>query len=374
MRASWEERAFSSPPPQSSEYLAFVKRETARIFRDGWDRSYRSFVRRHVPRASMRLGGVRADLYWSGREEEFDTHCLEETALPSSLVAEYAEVPTAGKKRPLLVFGPEVDVLAGLHKCVYSHLRKTQSWLLCGPPTAERIASVCTFPHQTSVDLVSATDGLYHSVADVILEGIFFQSVSVPRSVRSLAHASLRPIVTDKKGEILGRVSHGQMMGAYLSFPLLCLQSYFAALWAARNSGDCNFLVNGDDCVISSSKPVGSYPPGFLLNKEKTIVAETVVEVNSTTFLMRSGRWREIRHLRRGAFTSDWLGLHHASAAIRFSRRWTDAFVRCRFGSKWGFLPSQIGLRSDSYSAFMRQSTMTRKRLHTALPGCPFSG
>jgi len=204
-----------------------------------------------------------------------------------------------------------------------------------------------------------------------MLDAMFFQSVSVPRSIRRLAHASLSPIVFGKDGEIRGEVSHGQMMGAYLSFPLLCLQSYVAARWASRDSGRARFLVNGDDCVISSERPVGRYPDGFRLNDKKTIRAKNVVEVNSTTFLRRTGKWREIRHLRRGGFCSDWHGLHHASAAVRFSRRWTTALVRCRFGQKWGFLPSQIGLRSDAYGAFQRQRTMLRRRVHTDLPAPP---
>jgi len=372
-RPSWEATAFSPPPPTDPAYLRFVRREVTRLFPACWDRGYRASVLRHFPQASARLGGMRADTYWSTcmGEEAFNTSCLEETDLPSTLLAEYAEVPSAGKLRPLLIFGPEIDLLAPLHKCLYQHLSKFP-WLLRGPPTAKRIGSVCIHPFQTSVDLVSATDNLAHDVAQTILDALFFQSATVPRSIRRLASASLTPVVLDKEGRVSGRVAHGQMMGAYLSFPLLCLQSYLAALWASGGDADSALmLVNGDDCVISSQRPVRQYPVGFRLNETKTIRAENVVEINSTTFLRRGKGWREVRHLRRGGFCTDWPGMMHISKAVGISVRWTDAFVRCRFGAKWGFLPSQLGLRPDSYAAFCRQRSMLARRTHTALPECP---
>jgi hypothetical protein len=372
-RSSWEATAFSIPPPTDPEYLRFVTRTVTRLFPACWDRGYRSACLRHFPQASARLGGNRADEYYSQHvgEEAFNTSVLEETDLPSTLLAEYAEVPSAGKLRPLLIFGPEIDLLAPLHKCLYERLSKFP-WLLRGPPTPERIGSVCIHPFQTSVDLVSATDNLAHDVARTILDALFFQSAAVPRSIRQLAYASLAPVVLDESGRVLGKVTHGQMMGAYLSFPLLCLQSYLAALWAAGgDDADALMLVNGDDCVISSQRPVRQYPVGFRLNESKTIRAENVVEINSTTFLRRGKRWREVRHLRRGGFCTDWSGMRHISQAVGISVRWTDAFVRCRFGTKWKFLPSQLGLRPDSYAAFSRQRSMLARRTHTALPECP---
>jgi len=182
---------------------------------------------------------------------------------------------------------------------------------------------------------------------------------------------SLRASVRTARGRHMGRVSHGQMMGAYLSFPLLCIQSYLAARWAARFDSGATFLVNGDDCVISASRGVLSsdYPPGFKLNNLKTIRSKSVVEVNSTCFLKEGRRWKLVDHLRRGSVLPTFSGILHAAKACSGSPAWSTAFVKARVGRKWGFLPSQLGLHRKSHAAWRRETTMKKTRLFTELPG-----
>jgi len=363
-RSKWESNAFSSPPLPSSEYLAFVKSEVSRLFPACWDRQYGSFVKNHLPNSTSRFDRRRADQIWSGRQEEFRSACLEETAMPWPQ-GRYKEVLSAGKVRPLLIFDEWNDVLAPLHKMLYRHLARETDWLLVGPPTPEKMASVCVGRYQTSVDLVNATDGLSLRVTEVILDSLFFGSTKIPRSVRRLAYESLHPVVDGKI------VRHGQMMGSYLSFPLLCLHSFLAARWAVRGCGDHRILVNGDDCVISADLPVqaSQYPSGYCLNDQKTIRSENVVEVNSTAFLRRGGTWHEVKHLRRGGFLTTYDGMLHAAAACRHSVAWTDAFVRSRIGRKWGLLPSQLELTRRSRVAWRRETTMRKKRVFSVLPG-----
>lgn len=366
----WERLACSPPPPPPDEYLAFVKAETSRLFPPGWDRPYHSFVGSYLPNPSARKPKLsRADILWSGRRGEFFTKTTSETALAPLMEARYKEVTSAGKCRPLLIYDEQCDLLAPLHKLMYHQLRK-QDWLLCGPPTEERVTSVCVNEHQTSVDLVNATDGLFHVVAETILDAAFFTSVKIPRSLRAFAKASLSPIFRGSGGTHR-RVRHGQMMGAYLSFPLLCIQSYCAARWATRDVADtARFLVNGDDTLISAEREVtdADYPPGARLNVTKTIRARNVCEINSTAFLRSRGRWREVRHLRRGGAPSDYVGMLHMADAVRKAGpAWVDAFQRARIGRRWGFLPSQLG-HLVTYSAYKRQSTMTLRRGHTPLP------
>nr|WAK77885.1 MAG: hypothetical protein [Botourmiaviridae sp.] len=372
MQAEWEGLACSQPPPLPSEYLEFVRRTVTRLFPPMWDRKYDSFVGNHLPNPSARKEKLsRADLLWSGRRSEFLNLCLKESdEVPSVLTARFKEILSAGKRRPMLIFDENIDLLAPLHKLLYARCRSFD-WIVCGNITEERIASTCVNEYQTSVDLISATDGLHHSVAEAILDVMFFTSVKIPRSIRSLAKASLSPIFLGREG-YHKRVRHGQMMGAYLSFPLLCLQSYCAARWAARFDEDARFLVNGDDTVISASKgiTVQDYPPGMRLNSDKTIIAENVADFNSTTFLRTRGGWREVRHLRRGGALTDYSGmLHMASAVSKCGPSWVDAFQRARIGRRWGFLPSQIG--HSTYAAYKRQRQMLRSRNYTSLPEDP---
>jgi len=371
-RMSWEASVTSSPPPPSSDYLDFVRSEVSRILPACWDSDYGSFVGNHLPNASARSRKKsRADLLWAGRRSEFLNVCLRETDLKPEITARYKEVLSAGKVRPLLIPDENIDLLGPLHKCLYGALRRCP-WLLCGPPTEKLMESVLQGRHQTSVDLVSATDNLDLTVTRTILDALFFTSVKVPRSIRSLAYSSLA-LVFEGSGGASMMVSHGQMMGTYLSFPLLCVHSYCAARWAARFDVNARFLVNGDDTVISATRPVAAvdYPSGYLLNDLKTIRAENVVELNSTTFLRRRGKWREVRHLRRGGALTNYAGMMHMASAVRSSVVWSDSFVRARIGRAWGFLPSQLGLHVASHASFKREKTLGHRRLATRLPEPP---
>jgi hypothetical protein len=287
--------------------------------------------------------------------------------------ARYKEILTAGKVRPLVIFDYETEFLAPLHSTMYNYIT-SMPWMLRGSPSRKRVSAL-KGPWFTSVDLVAATDGLYPEVTEAILGAAFSKAVHVPGAVRMLAYRSLYPEVVNVERQ---QVSHGQMMGGYLSFPLLCLQSYCAAQWASRDCGGNGFLINGDDCVISASRPIeqGDYPPGFVLNDAKTIRSQNVVDVNSTVFLKQGrGRWREVRHLRRGGFLTDFPGMLHIVSAVTGSTAWTNALIRSRVGKKWGFLPSQLGLSFRSYVAFERERQMViGGRRHTPLPDGPLQG
>lgn len=366
------------PSPPSRAYHRFVRNKVLEIFPHGWDRQYVDLVYRHVPRASARKDlFTRGDLLWQHEQEDFRRCCLQGRSsstegpgdvLPS-LQTRYKEVFTTGKVRPLLMYDRFTDVLAPLHKCMYKHLSRTTDWLLVGSPTPEKISSVCVNEHQTSVDLVSATDNLSLSVTEVILGALFSTSLLPPR-LQEFALRSLYPDVFFR-GKNQGPVLHGQMMGGYLSFPLLCIHSYCAASWAVRDQPGARFLVNGDDTVISSRHevPVDRYPPGVKLNDKKTIRARNVVEVNSTVFLKEGNRWRIVRHLRRGGGLSNFAGIVHMAKAVSFDRQWVSAFVRSRIGKSWGFMPSQLDLlRQGSRVAWRRELTLSRFRIPTPLP------
>jgi phosphoribosylcarboxyaminoimidazole (NCAIR) mutase len=269
----------------------------------------------------------------------------------------FKAVPAVGKTRPMGIPNYSWDLLGPLHKVMYDHLTK-KKWLLRGAPTAERMSKVCTGQYQTSIDLVAATDGLSTEIADVILSAAFSKSAFIPPSVMINAHDSLYPIVQfPRKGRNLtGQVVRGQMMGAYLSFPLLCIQSYIAARWAVREERDntrANLLVNGDDVVISWHRPVenSDYPSGFNINESKTMRAMNAVEINSTPFIRIGRRWREVPICRRATMYGDLKGrLHTAAACQKAGPAWVDAFIKSGYciKSSRSFDPRDLGLWSLS--------------------------
>jgi len=370
-RESWEKaHFFSTPPPLSSDFLRFLRKEVRQIFPYGWDQTYGDNVFRHVPNATARLSDRRADLAWQGQWKTFLSECLNGPRMSEEpMRARYKEVMSAGKCRPLVIFDKEIDLLAPLHRTINNRLQG-EAWCLFGPPTEKRVSSICEYRYQTSVDLVSASDNLSLEATEAVLGAMLSKCRYVPGGIRHLAFKSLRPLVVGLDGQE-HEVTHGQMMGAYLCFPLLSLQSYLAAKWALRGSPG-NILVNGDDCLTSSGEylTVDRYPPGWVLNEKKTIRNENVAEINSTAFLRGKGKWREVRHLRRGGFLTDYKGMLHAAKACSISPQWSDAFVRSRIGKKWGFLPNQIGLHPKSYACFDRRRSMWNRHF-TELPDAP---
>nr|UJQ91952.1 MAG: putative RNA-dependent RNA polymerase [Botourmiaviridae sp.] len=385
-RADWESRALS-PPSQSPspEFLKFIRGKLRKLFPYGWDHSYQDNCYRFVPNASSRGVLERADLVWSsiGRTEflrrTLAGRCrftLEERRTLkdqyrsddryfSSLTARFKQVPTAGKVRALTIFDSRIDLLGPLHKTIYHHLVR-KGVAIKGTPSAKELSLLMQDQALfTSVDLVAATDNLLIATSEVILGVLLAKSKRVPGNIKLLAHASLNPVVGGRP------VLHGQMMGGYLSFPLLCLHSWLAAQWACRDD-DSKVIVNGDDCLIGHRQPLSksSYPVGYLLNEGKTIFnSRGTAEINSTLYLRRHDRWQKVRHLRRGSFLPDYAGLRHASTACsNAGPKWEAAWIRCRFGKRWGFMPSQLGLSLESYNVYYRQRTMESVRFHTDLP------
>jgi hypothetical protein len=366
---AWAASRFSPPPPPPLSYYHFARMIAEEIFPHGWDSTYQRQVGSFMPNASSRGREFpRGDLAWMGQEERFFRAVLDGVGLPDDLVVELSEVPTPGKKRAITIPSPDADILGPLHRTLYDALRRTD-WCLVGPPTAERISSVCSEQWHTSVDLVNATDGLNLSITECFLEVARKNSEHVPPEVFDFAKISLHATVGGRT------IWHGQMMGIYLSFPFLCCHSYTAARWAARNDKTAKFLVNGDDTAISGPRPylASDYPSGYQLNDNKTVRSQTVVEVNSTVFLKKGVKFREVRNLRRGGFDpSTYHGmLHAADSCLKAGTKWVDGFVRSRIGKGWGFLPSQLGLtQTRSFPAWRydRQMRDSLRRFVTPLP------
>nr|UJQ91986.1 MAG: putative RNA-dependent RNA polymerase [Botourmiaviridae sp.] len=388
---SWRANCSQDPPPVSPEYLRFVRNVVKREFPLGWDSGlYESFVESFIPRNSARFDTpvtMRAGLdIWrdpysrqSGGDDlarfsKLDFERLLRGGEPDRCVApdycesfflRYKEVPAVGKVRPMGIPTEAWDLLGPLHKTIYEFISR-KKWCLKGPPTPSRIANVCTYAMQTSVDLVNATDGLPWQVTETILGALLSKATQVPGRIRQMAHESLLPRFFGPGGAE-GFVTHGQMMGTYLSFPLLCVQSYCMARWATRGK-KANLLVNGDDCLIScdSAIPATSYPPFAVINDRKTLRAAGVAEINSTQFLSKGRGWRRVPVLRRGVGYTDVEGVYHLAKACREAgRSWQEAFVKSSLDA--GVLPSELGL-SDLVPGVYKRECRLRATVYKSPP------
>jgi len=220
---------------------------------------------------------------------------------------------------------------------------------------------------KTSVDLVNATDGLTLDVADIFLDVAQSTSSHVPAGIFERARRSLRPTFSyGNEDPEYFTITNGQMMGQYLSFPLLCFQSYVAARWATRGL-DAEIRINGDDALIGcdSSDIVHRYPPHLEINFDKTAVRESVAEINSTQFLRWGGKWKEVVSARRlggSVLTVD--GLEHmARSCLSAGDRWVSAFVRTRIGRRSRVSPVHLGLPMTNREVFWRHRGMPSYRI-----------
>nr|WAK77852.1 MAG: hypothetical protein [Botourmiaviridae sp.] len=367
----WHANACRPQPPSSSpEYLRFCRDVIRKEFPFGWDRTYNSFCESFIPRHSSRAEKYPSGIPVSSSDWWSENHtrsqylgmvtCGKQLPFDGPHMIRYKEVISNGKCRPLGIPSVRFDLLGPLHKTVYQHLT-AKRWLVRGRITRKRIAADCLGKFHTSVDLVNATDGLKLDVADTILAAMLSKARSVPGGIRLEAHNSLRPNATFEGRSY--EVTHGQMMGGYLSFPLLCLQSYCAARWATRGT-EASFLVNGDDTVISSSfsDVLARYPDGFEINRKKTKVSTNTVELNSTVFIKREQRgWKEVVQLRKGgALVYSVFGLRHLAVACKNAGpKWQSAFIRS--GILKGTKVDSVDLGLDRWiHDVWRQSTSAR--------------
>jgi len=303
-------RGLSQPPRAlPGGYLGFVRRETQRLFRKGWDASlYPGFVYTNTPGLAGTVDSSRLEGGCMGAVQD-QVELIDRTLglKPYELPAcegQLMVVQSAGKPRPLTKFSSEELCLRPLHKSIYEHLSRTAKWLCRGDPTAEKLARA-GFRRDAGGELVSgdyrsATDNLSLEVAEVILSVVLETSAVVPTSVKDHAMAILRPLLFNLECGLEFEVSRGQMMGSYLSFPLLCIQNFLSFEYARREEGHARMplLINGDDILFQA--PVGFAQRwmrvvmelGLEVEETKTSVDPSYGSLNSTLF-----EWDSSGHL-----------------------------------------------------------------------------
>lgn len=289
--------------PLPAHYLAFVRSTISSLFRKGWDSGL------YDDRCRL----VSANLSGTTDSPRREGGCLGAINDHVSLIdavtgrvpydvpkieAMLMVVQSAGKPRPLTKFSSSEVCLEPLHKAIYSRLSKNR-WCCRGDPTSEKLsrAGFRRGGILVSGDYRSATDNLPLEVAELILEAILENSVSVPDSVKEHARRVLRPTLWNLDYDLSFQISRGQMMGSFLSFPLLCLQNFLCFDWARREAGldRMPLLINGDDILFETSDE--EFPKrwmevvgllGLEVERTKTSVSTSFGSLNSTLF-----RWGE---------------------------------------------------------------------------------
>jgi len=322
---------FRSPPPSLPRgYITFARRVVRNLFPHGWDSgSYESCVLNCDPSLSACLenrrgaGGVHGFVSGSHsmsgergtfRHQDFLTTCLDGATRPLSVSSGLTVVQSAGKPRPLSKFSADAIHLRPLHAAIYDRLSR-EKWLCRGDFTTDVLQragfSFVSGETLTSGDYKSATDNLSIEVAEAILDELLRSTVSVPGSLKAYAMKILRPTLFNLEHGIEDfSPTRGQMMGSFLSFPLLCLQNRIAFLYAGDSVGiDCSefpCLINGDDILFRSGPHFSAHwmnTVGQLsleVEKTKTSVSPEFGSLNSTLCRRYGAFYRVVATVRMG--------------------------------------------------------------------------
>lgn len=301
-------RSTLTRPPRSlpNGYYKYCRRVLERLFPKGWDASYP----RQCASVAPPLSGCTEASRSNGGSSSLDydqslylKSVLQGGFSPPTHLSEAIVVQSAGKPRPLSKFSGDALLLRPLHGALYDWI-STKSWLCRGDPTAQ-VLSNAGFSEQlggvlTSGDYASATDNLPIEIAELIIRVASRTSLFVPDSVWEFALRAVRPTLwyTSSDDVHVFEVTTGQMMGSYLSFPLLCIQNYLAFRYAMVQAEVVNhgpLLINGDDILFQSSAEVAETwmrvvgDLGLEVERSKTSVSREFGTLNSTLFRWSKG-------------------------------------------------------------------------------------
>jgi len=361
----------ASPAPP--EFLKFVEREIDRLFEPGWDRRYQAHVFSHTPTSSSCLeypsskGGARRFLS-EGGSDWFQDACLAGTDFPTDYKVKYSVVNTGGKMRGITVCSGNAQVLGPLHRTLYDHLSQFD-WLLRGDARGKKFSSFQEKEGEIFVsgDYESATDNLSLEVAELILERILSKSRSIPRALIEYALRSLRAEIHYPEGHVV-RQRRGQLMGNFLSFPLLCLQNYLAFRFSIPRP--VPLRINGDDIVFRCRPSelkiwkdnVGA--AGLTLSAGKTLVDKRLFSLNSCFFRAGNRRVWEIPIIRLKSIVVMGEDPLSGGAFTRCIRGWKGESRRL-IGS-WWLTVRRSAIQSTGRSVWALGIPADNSQLHTA--------
>lgn len=287
---SYQEKMSRPHPPTDPRFLRHCRRTVRKLFRMGWDKKWRKFVLSCVPSSSSCLeasrssGGARGQLV--GQREWFLQNCMGLKNHYASIDRKLCLIECAGKQRIVSSSPWDTVLLSPLHRMIYDHLGRFD-WLLCGEAEPSSFAAFQQREGDVFVsgDYESATDNLRLDVTKTILSELLGRCSYVPQNIRREALRSLSCNLVAEK-EVMQ--SRGQLMGNFLSFPLLCLQNYIAFTYFCGT--DYPVRINGDDIVFRAPRHVydrwaeGVQSTGLTLSKGKTFVHRRFFCLNSKYF------------------------------------------------------------------------------------------
>jgi len=297
----------SLPPLSTDEYKSALRQYIIPTFRNGWDKNYLHEVETGILSSGKTVERMSAD-EWTLPRQDFVAYCTGSLPLPPNAFTSIRErtalaIPDSGKLRIVTVGSLWQHLLAPLHRLIYNHLcTRRASPIVRGQPLPSTFSSFPSSDKDTYVfsgDYEASTDNLSSLHSLEILRELRKTSISIPDQIWELAFASMTGTISYMDSHGRKHTSNqltGQLMGNYLSFPLLCISNVatlFLAFghveaWRMINQGLVR--INGDDIVFVSTLERGRQwksclpKSGFVINDTKTSVHRYLFTLNSRLF------------------------------------------------------------------------------------------
>jgi hypothetical protein len=352
----------SQPPLESPIFKSALTNFIIPCFRRGWDCMYNDTVLRHTlsDKSCVELSSTAE---WDLSYREYVEMAVGDRDLPRFAISELKKrqllaIEDSGKLRLITKASKWQHLLAPLHRVIYGVLTG-KTFGSGGSPVLRgeaRPSSFDCFPFADDTEVVSgdyeaSTDNLSSVHALHILRELRRTSLHVPDQIWDLAESSLTGEILYKSKSGFKTVSTqrtGQLMGNFLSFPLLCI-SNLGTLFCAFGSESAWSLiysglvrVNGDDIVWCAWKGAHQqwvdslHHSGFILNPTKTSVHKKFFTLNSKLFKRGTRFVKKVWHLiPKGVFkktdpaqNSDLMAAH--AAIVRENIRGAPGSVRAR--------------------------------------------
>lgn len=288
--------------PVDGDFLDFCENKIKEMFPLGWDCGYYkecdSFVLNpssclEAPRSKGGCRGIIDD------DLRYAVKVDEPRAVESKV--ELKAVEDGGKFRVVSIHSRDQSYLKPLHSLLYNFISK-KDWLLRGE------ASPCRFPNFVrkhgeifvSGDYEAATDNVPLEVYEKIITSLRRTSCWIPNSVWDYASDSIPHQIRYAGGSLEQR--RGQLMGSFLSFPVLCILNYLVFKYHVPRNVPVK--INGDDIVFRATEEEsvrwmeGVKNCGLVLSRGKTLLHPRVFTLNSKIFRAKDKRVESLPFIR----------------------------------------------------------------------------
>jgi hypothetical protein len=301
---------WSVPPIVNEDFCRTIDHVVARLFHKGWDRGYDRVCRSVKMNNKSCMERSRSDGGAVGNFVDEGLSLLDFYALTSSgsridPMRRVEIVNKDGKSRMVTVASMMQHQLLPLHVTIYDHLSR-QSWLL---KRADKVRVLKDFVQKSgeffvSGDYEAATDSFNSEHSRRMLSDIFAHSSFIPVGIQDAALDSLVGTVQWQDTVYWQRT--GQLMGNFLSFPLLCLTNFCSVVHALgwERANTVPLKINGDDIVFRCTRPEYDLwaklvsDSGLVLSKGKTLLHSRFFSINSAFFHALPSRVKVVPVLR----------------------------------------------------------------------------